>query len=302
MIRFVTYLIITVFGITVSLAQVKTEEILIKNEGVELPGTLKYTKEKSPLIIFIHGSGGINRVGGASKMIEQFGNEIVNNNIAFFSYDKRSSNPKNVVFLKQGILFNDFVSDAKKVIDHFKKDKRFTEITLVGHSQGSLIGILVSNKVDKYVSLAGAGETIDKTIIRQITNQNAELGKITASHIKELKETGEIKEVNPNLLSLFAKQNQPFFRQWISINPTEEIKKVKVPTLIINGDRDLQVLVSDAKNLHNAKPNSKLVIIKNMNHQIKHVENKEDNYKSYSNPNFLVSKKLIETIVSFVKK
>ncbi len=302
MIRVITFIIIYSFSIIISFAQVKSEEILIKNDGVELPGTLSYIKEKSPLLIWIHGSGSVNRVGGSSKMIEQFGKEIVKHNISFFSYDKRIVNPKNMAFLKKGVLFSDFVSDAKKVVNHFKNDKRFSKIILVGHSQGSLVSILASKNIDKYISLAGAGETIDKTLIRQVTKQSAEFGKITEAHIKELKETGKIKEVNPNLMSLFAPQNQPFFNQWIAIDPTEEIKKVTVPILIINGDKDIQVLVNDAEALHKANPKSELVIIENMNHMIKHIEKDEDNLASYTNPNYSISEKLIKTIATFVKK
>lgn len=302
MIKLLNYIIIFLFGLAQSQSQITSEEILINNDGIELPGTLKFTKEKTPLLIWIHGSGGIDRIGGPSKMIEQFGNEILKHNLAFFSYDKRTSNTKNIVFLKQGVVFSDFVSDVKKVINHFKNDKRFTEIILVGHSQGSLIAMLASNNIDKYISLAGAGETIDKTLIRQVTKQSSELGIITESHIKELVETGSIKNVNPNLMSLFAPQNQPFFSEWIVIKPTVEIKKVDIPILIINGDKDLQVLVNDAKLLHNANPKSELVIIEKMNHQLKHIEKDEDNYKSYTTPEFPISKKLIETIVSFVKK
>jgi pimeloyl-ACP methyl ester carboxylesterase len=302
MIRIIAFIIIFSFSIIVSFAQVNSEEILINNDGVELPGTLTYTKEKSPLLIWVHGSGPVNRVGGASKMIEQFGKEIVKHNIAFFSYDKRIVNPKNIVFLKEGILFNDFVSDAKKVVNHFKDDKRFTKIILIGHSQGSLVSMLASENIDKYISLAGAGETIDKTLIRQVTKQSAEFGIITEQHLKELKETGEIKDVNPNLMSLFAPQNQPFFKQWIAIDPTKEIKKVTVPVLIINGDKDLQVLVNDAEKLHEANPKSELVIIENMNHMIKHIEKDEDNLASYTNSDFSISEKLIKTVVTFVNK
>ncbi|WP_298778972.1 hypothetical protein [uncultured Polaribacter sp.] len=53
MIKFITYIIIIVFSISTSLAQVKSEEILIKNDSIELSGTLTYASEKLPLIISI---------------------------------------------------------------------------------------------------------------------------------------------------------------------------------------------------------------------------------------------------------
>jgi pimeloyl-ACP methyl ester carboxylesterase len=302
MIRILTYLSISIFSIAVSLAQVKSEEININNMAIQLPGTLTFSSDKQPLIIWIHGSGGVNRDGNQPQYINQFRKEINKNNIAFFSYDKRTANPKNVTFLQEdGVLIADFVSDVKEVVNYFKNDSRFTEIILAGHSQGSLIAMLALNNVDKYISIAGAGETIDKTLVRQVTTQSAEFGKLTENYLKELKETGEIKQVDPNLMSLFAPQNQPFLASWIALNPLEEIKKVTIPALIINGNKDLQVQVLDAENLKKAKPDAQLVIIKNMNHVLKNIENDADNMKSYMSADFPISKQLIQTIVEFVK-
>lgn len=303
MIRILSYLIITIFTITFSFAQVQTEEILINNGEIQLPGTLSYTEEKSPLIIWVHGSGAVNRDGNLPKYIKQFREAINHNKIAFFSYDKRTANPKNVLFLKEdGVLIKDFVNDVKQVVNHFKDDKRFTEIILVGHSQGSLVAMTALENVDMYISIAGAGETIDKTLIRQISTQNPIYGAITKKYLTELKETREIKEVDPNLRTLFAKQNQPFLISWMNLNPLTEIKKIKIPALIINGDKDIQVQVKDAENLKSAKPNAELAIIKNMNHVLKTIEKDEDNMKSYVSAGYPISEELVKIISTFILK
>ncbi len=302
MIRFMFYLWMYLLSVLMTYAQIKSEEIIINNEGVELPGTLTCTKEKSPLIIWIHGSGAVDRKGGTPEYIEQFMREVIKHEIAFFSYDKRTVNPKNIVFFKEGVLFSDFVSDAKRVIDYFKKKKQFSEIILIGHSQGSLIAMLASQNIDKYISLAGAGETIDKTLIKQLKKQSLEIAKIAEKHLKELKEKGSIKEVDPNLMMLFAPQNQPFFKEWMTFDPSEEIKKVVVPTLILNGDKDLQVKINDAEILKKAKPTSEISIIKNMNHVVKEIHKNEDNLKSYYSKDFPISQELIKRIVLFINK
>mgnify|MGYP001052755806 FL=1 len=309
MIRIISYIVFSVFTITLSLAQVKSEEITINNQAIQLPGTLSYSTENQPLIIWIHGSGNVDRNGnqaGANvnaNYIKQFRDAVNKQGIAFFSYDKRTANSKNMTFIqKEGVLFSDFILDAKEVINHFKKDKRFSKIILAGHSQGSLVAMNALEKVDKYISIAGAGETVDKTIIKQVTAQSADLGKTAAAHFKELAETGSIKEVNPMLMSIFAPQNQPFFNTWMKENPTEILKQVTIPILILNGDKDLQVKISDAEALHNANSKSKMVIIENMNHVLKNIEKEESNMKSYFSPDFPISEQLIETIVSFVKK
>ena len=302
MIRFTTYIFIYILTIAFSFSQVTTEEVLIQNEGIQLPGTLSFTKEKSPLVIWIHGSGGVDRNGNTPQYIKQFRDAVNKEHIAFFSYDKRTANINNTAILKDGVLFNDFIRDAKKVVNHFKNDKRFTEIILVGHSQGSLVAMLALNNVSKYISIAGAGETIDKTLIKQVSKQNQYFGGLTEKYLKELKETGQVKNIDPNLMSLFAPQNQPFLSSWIALNPLEEIKKVKISTLIINGNKDIQVQVTDAENLKKAKSDASLVIINNMNHVLKDIQKNEDNMKSYFSADYPISKELIKTVVTFVKK
>jgi len=301
----ITSLLLLINLITFGQSTITSEEILIKNDSIELPGTLTFSNQKTPLIIWVHGSGNVDRNGNQGTVvkanyIKQFRDSINKNDIAFFSYDKRTANKNNSKFL-QGVIFTDFVSDIKKVIAHFKNDKRFTEIILIGHSQGSLIAMLASENSDKYISLAGPSTTIDKTIILQIKKQSPFMVPIVEAHIKELKETGTIKEVNPLLASLFNKNNQPFFVDWMKYNPSVEIKKLHLPLLIINGTKDIQVKIADAKELHNANKKSTLVLIDNMNHVLKHIDKDEDNLASYYSADFKLSEKLVETIVKFIK-
>lgn len=306
--RVLFYIVAYILGVTTTIAQIKSEQILVKNNNIELPGILTYLKTGVPLIIWVHGSGNIDRNGNQKPMvnanyIKQFRDAINKENIAFFSYDKRTANAKNLKFLKEnGVDIIDLVNDVKKVVSHFKTDKRFSEIIVAGHSQGSLIAMLALEKADKYISIAGAGESIDKILTRQISKQSPMLGAVTEKYLKELKETGKIKEVDASLKSIFAKQNQSFLASWIALEPTKEIKKIKVPTLIVNGDKDFQVLTADAENLKKAKPTTSLVIIKNMNHLLKNIEKDEDNMKSYQSPDFPISKELVETVLTFIKK
>jgi hypothetical protein len=307
MIRIVTSLILYVFGASVVFAQIQSEEITLHNNKIELPGTLSYSKENTPLIIWVHGSGPVDRNGNQpaqnikSNYIKQFRDAINTKDIAFFSFDKRTANKNNHAFLKDTKV-PDFALDAQAVINHFKNTKQFSEIILIGHSQGSLVAMLAAKNIDKYISLAGAGETIDKTMIRQISKNNPTLGEAAKQQFDTLKIKGKIEVINPFLRSVFAKPMQSFWYSWMLLNPLEEIKKLSIPVLIINGDKDLQVQVKDAKALHMANSKSKLVIIKNMNHVLKDIQKEEDNLSSYYSDAFPISEKLIETIGSFVKK
>jgi pimeloyl-ACP methyl ester carboxylesterase len=307
----VYFLIWLITNSIVAQVVITSEDVLIMNDSIKLPGTLTFDSalKKQPLVIFIHGSGNVDRNGNQGQLakgnyIKQLSDSLTQKGIAFYRYDKRTSNPDNFKFIMSELVFDKFVEDAVLTIDKFKDDKRFSSITLIGHSQGSLIAMLASKEnVTKYISLAGPGEAIDKTIIKQVRTQNGDsLANIVSNHFKELNETGTIVNVDPNLISLFNKPNQPFFASWMKYNPTDEIKKLNIPILILNGNKDLQVKIEDANNLHKANPKSTLVIIENMNHVLKTITKDEDNLKSYSSPDFPLSKELIATIEAFIKK
>jgi len=296
-----TFLFTLICLIAFGQSNIVSEEILIHNDSIELPGTLTYTNQNTPLIIWVHGSGNVDRNGNQGTVIKanyikQFRDSINKHHIAFYSFDKRTANPNNVKFLKN-TLFDNLVKDVQKIVAHFKDDKRFSEIILIGHSQGSLIAMLASEKINKYISLAGPSESIDNTLIQQISKQAPLLGDVTKAHIKELKETGAIKEVNTMLLSLFNKNNQPFLANWMQYNPSEEIKKLSIPLLIISGTKDIQL---KANMLHKANKKSTLVSIKNMNHVLKDIAVDADNMKSYYSADYALSKQLITTIVAFI--
>ena len=294
-------------------SNVVSEEILIFNDSIQLPGTLTFDKNlnKQPLVIFIHGSGNVDRDGNQlgtvakANYIKQLSDSLTSRGIAFYRYDKRTATMANLKFLMKDLHFERFVEDANLAVDKFKDDPRFSSITILGHSQGSLVGMLLANrtKVDKYISLAGASQPFDELFISQIRTQNGDsIANIAADHFNQLKEKGFIDNVNPNLVSVFNKPNQVFFTSWMKYNPSEEIKKLKIPTLILNGDKDLQVAIEDANKLHQSNNGSQVVIIKNMNHVMKTIEKDEDNIKSYTVPDFPLSSELVTTIETFIKQ
>lgn len=300
------FLLIGTYGFS---QEIISEEVTLNNDDIELPGTLSYPylNDRSPLVIFIHGSGNIDRDGNQVSLvnanyIKVLADSLNGHGIAFYRFDKRTSNINNAKKL-QDITFYDLVKDVKVVIDHFKSDKRFNGIHLIGHSQGSVVGMLLANQegVKSYTSLAGPGEPIGTTLVKQITAQNKDLGQAAEFHVKELMENDTIQEVNPFLVSIFAPVNQRFLKDWIQLNPAEEIKNITKPILILNGDADAQVTVDDAELLFNAKSDSKLVIIKKMNHMLKTVGNFAENQRSYTDPNFPISNQLIGVLSDFIK-
>jgi pimeloyl-ACP methyl ester carboxylesterase len=297
---------------TLAQDSITSEDLVITNDSIQLPGTLSYNSQlkSQPLVIFVHGSGNVDRNGNQAGMnvnpnyIKMLNDSLVSRGIAFFRFDKRTATPSNLKHIMTDMRFEGFVEDINLTIDKFKNDERFSSITLIGHSQGSLVAMLADHShIDKYISLAGASESIDNIMVKQVKQQNGEaIGNMVDAHFKELSEKGSIENVDPMLLSLFNKPTQPFMLSWMNYNPSEEIKKLKLPILILNGSKDLQVPISEAEHLHAANPNSKLVIIDNMNHVLKTIEKDEDNLASYMSENFKLSADLVKSIETFIKQ
>ena len=289
----------------------KAEDLLVFNDSIKLPGTLSYQNgiEGQTLLIFVPGSGNPDRNGNQPQLgingnyIKQLAKAMNTAGFAFFSYDKRNVTKENIPMILRSYEFTDLVDDVKAILEKFKDDQRFAKIVLIGHSQGSLVAMMaVNDQVAKYVSLAGLGESADKAIIRQISAQSEELGQIAKAHIEELKKTGSIATVSPMLAALFAKQNHQFLRSYFYRDPAVEIQKLDIPVLIVNGTKDIQVEVRDARLLKEAKMDAKLKVVENMNHVLKDIVIDSDNLKSYYSPDYPLSKSLLKELISFINE
>ena len=268
---------------------------------------LKQNK-KTNLVILIAGSGLTDRDGNqkglTNNSLKYVSEALAKNDIAVFSYDKRIiAQMKSKTVNEAALTFDDFITDATSVLLFFKNKKKYNKIIIAGHSEGSLIGMIAANeKADAFISLAGAGRTIDAVLVDQITKQAPFLKEETQKNLDILKSGKTFELKNPMLASIFRESIQSYMISWIQYNPQIEIAKLQMPVLVINGTKDLQVAVSEAELLKKAKPEAELVLIENMNHIFKVINGDDaENMKSYSNPDIPIATKLTSTITTFVK-
>jgi len=284
-----------------------TEEDFKISEFID--GTLALPKDENSktLAIIIAGSGPTDRDGNQNFMksnaLKKLAHQLTQRGIATFRYDKRTVKQVKTGNIDSATSFDDFVTDAVDVINYFKTADTFSEIYVIGHSQGSLVGMLAAkSNVDGFISLAGAGNNIGDVITEQIGKQVPQLKTTTKTIMDTLKTGKTVEEYPPMLSSIFSKDIQPFMISWMAYYPSEEIKQLDIPVLIVNGTKDLQVPEEEAKLLKQSSPEAELVLIEQMNHVFIEIDgNNLENSKSYNESSRQISTQLIDSIEEFIK-
>jgi len=264
---------------------------------------------KPAMALLIAGSGPTDRNGNNPMMtnesLRKLAYGLASHNIASLRFDKRGiGESARAAKSEADLRFEDYVNDAKEWIALLKKDKRFSKVIVVGHSEGSLIGMIAAlHLADGFVSIAGAGKSADKIIKEQLSGQPQQVRDLCIPVLDSLVAGKTVTNVNPMLFSLFRPSVQPYMISWFRYDPQIEIQKLTIPVLIIQGTNDLQVSVEDATLLAKANERGALALIKGMNHIFRLVnDDRTANIASYSNGLLPISTELINSIVAYIRK
>lgn len=271
--------------------------------------TMPEAAGKIPVALIIAGSGPTDRNGNNPAMknesLKMLAYGLAGNGIASLRFDKRGVGESKAALKSEAdIRFEDYINDAKQWIAWLKKDKRFSKIAVIGHSEGSLIGMVAANQLaDCYISIAGAGQPAGIILKGQLASQPPAIRDTAYAFIDSLTKGKTIDQVNPMLYALFRPSVQPYLISWFRYDPQTEIHKLTMPILVIQGTNDIQVSVEDAKLLAKANPHAQLQLIPDMNHILKIVTgDRNANIATYNNPSLPISGELVKSIAAFIKQ
>ena len=271
-------------------------------------------EEACPLVIIIAGSGptdmngntiGSELQGNSLKMLAE---GLAAKGIASIRYDKRGIGKSASAGTSEAELrFEHYIDDAAAWADKFGADNRFNTIAIAGHSEGSLIGMVAAQKskaVKAYISIAGCGRAAHEVIEEQLQRQPEQIRNEAAAINRELLQGRTVEDVPNYLAALYRNSVQPYLISWFRYNPANEIAKLKIPVLIIQGDKDIQVGVKDAECLYMARMFSSYHVIADMNHVLKHCESSDmfTQLETYKNPELPIKSELVEHIAKFIKQ
>jgi pimeloyl-ACP methyl ester carboxylesterase len=203
---------------------------------------------------------------------------------------------------------DDFVADAIAGARKLVGDRRFSKVILIGHSEGAELVLQAVNRdapAAGIVMLSGAGRPIMLILREQLSKQlpPEEIVKWDSASARYLR--GEdAGDVHPGLRSLLLPANRKFMQNWAQYDPAAEIARVKVPVLIVQGGRDVQVSEGDARALKTAYPAAKLVVIPAANHVFRAAASVDRmaQLRLYTDPTIPIVPELTPAIVEWVNK
>lgn len=243
-----------------------------------LCGTLRLPEGPGPhpVVLIVAGSGPTDRDGNTSFGIRtdayaELATELAQRGVASLRYDKRGVGAS-ASTAEADLRPADEAGDVAAWMRQLKRDGRFTEVIVVGHSEGSLLAMLAMQRESAaaFISLAGPGRRMAQVFRDQLARQVSGLLLEEANRILDELEAGRTVANVPNALSsVFRPSVQPYLIALLGYEPSAELAKLTVPTLIAQGTTDLQVAVADAEVLAAARPDAELLLVAGMCHALK---------------------------------
>ena len=298
---------ITLLVIAVSVpVNASAEETKIRVGAIDAVLTVPPDVERPPVALLIAGSGPTDRDGNGPGIrpatLKKLSEQLAARKIATLRYDKRGAGGWKLEFGRpEDFRFRDFVADAVALTNYLRSSAKFSEVTLIGHSEGGLVAILAARQtpIDSIVLLAtGARRQGDLLKAQLEKTLPPDLFKPIATTIDAIM-AGQIVDPTPPGLSLPSPM-QPGIASAFSEDPIAPLKLIDQPTLIVGGGRDRQVARTDFDGLAAASPRAKTLWLPSMNHVLVDVADEADDLAAYDQPERALDTALVDSVAAFV--
>ena len=229
------------------------EEVSIKGPGGRLGGTFtKPTNARGrlPAVVTITGSGQQDRdefipFAGGIRLFHQVADTLSRRGIAVLRLDDRGIGASEGDF--RAATSVDFADDIRAAIAYLRTrpDVDGARIALVGHSEGGAIGPMIAStdaQLKALVVMAGPG--VPAIEISMAQNKYI-LDRDTS--LTPAKRDSILREARARLAP--ENQSNPWIKSWIAFDPAPFARRVKAPTLILQGETDRQVPADQAEKL-----------------------------------------------------
>lgn len=287
----------------------RAEEVAVFAGDLRLAGTYEDGSKAAALILA--GSGPTDRNGNSATGLSSdtyalLARALADGGIATIRADKRgiggSTGDGNAV------LLTDYAADAGLWITTLKQRTGQSCIWLIGHSEGGLIALQTAQGRDDLcglILLATPGRGLGEILLDQLSNAPAMQPYLedTRTFLDQLKAGKEvaIEGMPAALVPLFPPGVHGYLRDLLSFDPIATARATALPVLVVQGDQDLQVTLTDARALQAALPDATIVQFDQMTHMLKDADGtQEANMATYTDPRIPLTEGLVSRILSFM--
>jgi len=290
------------------------EPVAIDSGAVHLAGTLVVPTGPGPfpVALIVAGSGPTDRDGNGPMLktdaYRLLAEDLAGRGIATLRYDKRGVGASKTPQSESELRFDDFVADALTLAKYLETDRRFAGVSIVGHSEGSLIAMIAAQRdshVKSVVSLEGAGRDAATIVDEQVGHSGASPTIVSEveSIDKSLRAGTPVPSPDPKLAALFRPSVQPYLISWYKFDPAAVIAMLSIPVLIVQGTTDIQVTVADAKALAAADPHAQLLIVPGANHVLRDAPaDRAGNIATYNEPQLPLNPAIVDAVATFLTR
>jgi len=230
----------------------------------QLPGTLTLPNGggRFPAVVLVQGSGPHDQdeAIGPNKPFKDLAWGLASENIAVLRYNKRTLQyAKELKAAVANLTVNDeTVDDARAAVALLAQQPEIDpkRIFVLGHSLGGMLAPRIAQgdaQVAGLIIMAGTTRPLEKVIVEQLNYIASLNGPITPEAHKQIDAAEQAaKEIeSPNLTAsqmidvLGAKIPGSYFLDLRGYQPAEVAAQLKIPMLILRGERDYQVTSED---------------------------------------------------------
>lgn len=243
-------------------AKFSESDVTVGAAGWPLPGTLAMPAGAGPFpaVVLVHGSGPNDRDEsiGPNKTFKDLAQGLASRGIAVLRYDKRTK----VAGAKMASITNftvkdETVDDAVAAVAFLRTAPKIdpARIFVIGHSLGGMLIPRIGAadaKIAGLIAMAGATGDLAQTMARQSRYLAEGDGRVTADEQKQIDAMDQLVKTVAALTPADAAkpgaiQGAPA-SYWLDLRgyePATAAKSLKQPMLILQGERDYQVTMTD---------------------------------------------------------
>jgi dienelactone hydrolase len=296
-------------------AKFKEIEVEFGNPEWLVHGTLSIPRriEKPAVVILVHGSGpnDRNEAIGPNKTFKDIAWGLSSRGIAVLRYDKRTKEYGHKMKPEQVNVQNEVIDDALEAISFLQKreDVDTKKIFVIGHSLGAMLAPTIaeqSKQLAGIILLAGPARKLEDLILEQteyILSLKTENTNEEKDFLTDLKnKIDSLKNKTLPSSSQLIGGPASYFYDLDKINQVETAKNLSIPVLILQGERDYQVTMTDFNTWQKELSNNKNVSLKSytsLNHLFIKGEGKATP-EEYNNPG-TVDKEPVMDIITWIE-